>query len=58
MPGLAANCNNFYKVVSGDGCYSIEQAYGITQDQFLEWNTAVDDNCTNIWVDYYVCVGV
>lgn len=58
MPGIVKNCKKFYKVKSGDSCYSIDTAAGITFAQFREWNTKVDAGCTNLWVDYYVCIGV
>ena len=37
MPGIVSNCNAFYKVQSGDSCYTIDQTNGITLDQFLAW---------------------
>ncbi|KAE8143473.1 hypothetical protein BDV38DRAFT_292055 [Aspergillus pseudotamarii] len=58
MPGIVSNCQTFYKVKSGDDCYSIETATGITLDQFRSWNTQIDASCSNLWVDYYVCTGV
>ena len=38
QPGLAKNCDNFYKVSDGDSCYNIEASAGITHSQFLKWN--------------------
>ncbi|ODM18573.1 hypothetical protein SI65_06445 [Aspergillus cristatus] len=58
MPGIVDNCNSYHKVVSGDNCYNIDQKYDISLSQFLMWNTEVNDTCSNLWVDYYVCVGV
>lgn len=58
MPGIVDNCNSYHEVVSGDNCYIIEQKYNISLAQFLMWNTEVDDACSNLWEDYYVCVGV
>ncbi|KAF2281535.1 uncharacterized protein EI97DRAFT_447481 [Westerdykella ornata] len=58
MPNIVANCNRFYKVKSGDSCWSIYTNAGITLNQFLSWNKAVDSSCSNLWLDYYVCVGV
>ena len=58
MPSIVSNCNKYYQIQSGDGCWSIEQAQAITSDQFLSWNPYVDANCDNLWLGYYVCVGV
>ncbi|KAJ3957265.1 hypothetical protein N0V92_006176 [Colletotrichum tropicale] len=59
MEGIANNCDAWHTVVSGDSCYSIEQEYSITADQFFEWNPAVSTDCaTNFWPDYSYCVGI
>lgn len=58
MPGIVSNCKKFYKIKSGDGCAAIAAANNISLAQFLAYNTAVDSNCGNIWLDYYVCTGV
>lgn len=61
MPNIASNCNAFYTVVegAGDSCWSITQKFGITLDQFYEWNPDVTDDCTvNFWPTYSYCVGV
>lgn len=57
QPGMVDNCDVFHKVASGDGCASITAKYGISLDQFREWNTQAGANC-NIWLDNYVCVSV
>ncbi|CAG8236588.1 unnamed protein product [Penicillium salamii] len=57
LTGTASNCNQWYDVVSGDSCWSISQAFDITQDQFKAWNAAVGDDCVvEKGVSY--CVGV
>lgn len=58
MPGIVGNCDRFYKVQSGDGCDSIAQKNGITSAQFKSWNTEINASCSNLWLDYYVCVRV
>src|SRR5687768_11383376 len=56
---IAPNCNAYHTVVDGDGCWSISQDYGITVDQFYEWNPDIADDCgTNFWPGYAYCVGV
>jgi hypothetical protein len=59
FPNMAANCNAFHTVVSGDGCWSITVEYGITLAQFYEWNPDIADDCgTNFWLGSAYCVGV
>ncbi|KAF7183838.1 hypothetical protein CNMCM7691_004260 [Aspergillus felis] len=56
MPSTVADCTEYYYVVSGDTCASIEAAYGITAAQFAEWNPYIGSGCTNLWLDTYICV--
>ncbi|KAK2875576.1 hypothetical protein FQN49_001600 [Arthroderma sp. PD_2] len=58
MPGIVSNCKKFHLVKSGDNCYTINQAAGITLAQFRSWNKNVNADCSNLWLGYYVCVGV
>lgn len=58
MPGIVPNCKKFYKVKSGDSCYTIYTSAGITLAQFRKWNKEISADCSNLWLDYYVCVGV
>lgn len=44
MPGLAKNCDRFYKVSSGDGCDTIAKKNGISTAQFKSWNSELDDS--------------
>ncbi|KAL7817794.1 carbohydrate-binding module family 50 protein [Trichoderma gracile] len=55
--GMVKNCNKFYDVVSGDGCYDIAADNGIALNDFYAWNPAVKTDCSGLWPDYYVCVG-
>lgn len=45
-------------VVSGDTCSTIATTAGITLDEFYSWNTMVGSSCGDLWLNYYVCVGV
>lgn len=54
--GMVANCDKFYDVESGDGCYDIAASYGIALTDFYSWNLGVS-SCTDLWPSYYVCVG-
>ncbi|KAL8847058.1 MAG: hypothetical protein Q9221_007877 [Calogaya cf. arnoldii] len=58
QPGIVSNCNRYYKVVSGDSCYTIQQSQAITVANFHEWNTGIKTDCSNLFVGYYVCTGV
>ncbi|KAI0123660.1 muramidase [Xylariales sp. AK1849] len=56
--GMVSNCGNFYLVQSGDGCWAIANANGISLDDFYAWNPAVGTDCADLWPTYYVCVGL
>jgi hypothetical protein len=59
MTGTVDTCNKWYKVVSGDTCYSITQKFGISLDDFHRWNPVVSDDClTNFHAEVFYCVGV
>lgn len=57
-PGIVDNCDAFHLVVAKDTCSDISQEYGISLDQFTTWNTQLGDDCTGLWLGYYVCVSV
>ncbi|KAK3985836.1 hypothetical protein QBC44DRAFT_249496, partial [Cladorrhinum sp. PSN332] len=58
MPGVVTWCKKWHKVKSGDSCWTVEQAFGITFSQLRSWNAQIGAQCTNLWVGYYICVGV
>jgi hypothetical protein len=58
MPGIVSNCKKYHLINDGDSCWSIYTAAGSTLAQFRSWNTQVDAACSNLWLGYYVCVGV
>ncbi|KAF5697167.1 peptidoglycan-binding lysin domain-containing protein [Fusarium mundagurra] len=39
--GMVSNCNSFYKVQAGHGCWAISSAKKINLDDFYKWNLAV-----------------
>ncbi|KAG6235034.1 hypothetical protein E4U25_005314 [Claviceps purpurea] len=57
QPGASKNCRQWHKVISGDGCWSIATAAGISLDQFYRMNTGVGSNCSALSLGYAVCVG-
>ena len=54
--GMVSDCDKFYDVESGDGCYNIAASYGIALTDFYDWNPAIS-SCTDLFPSYYVCVG-
>jgi hypothetical protein len=56
--GLAKNCNKFHQIASTTTCGSIQRYYNLPLDQFVAWNPAVEENCSGLWVGYWVCVSV
>ena len=55
--GITPDCTKYYKVVSGDYCWAIAQANKIKLEDLYKWNPAIGSDCTNLWVDYNICVG-
>lgn len=55
MPGATDNCNRYHKIQSGDTCDAVASKNGITVAQLKSWNTEINDSCSNLWLDYYVC---
>ena len=50
-----ATCGQYYIVVSGDTCYKISQAYGISLTMIESMNPGI--NCNSLQVGQKVCVG-
>ncbi|RGP66002.1 hypothetical protein FSPOR_6828 [Fusarium sporotrichioides] len=56
QPGMVDNCDLFHFVKKDTGCLQIATQYGITFEQFKEWNPTVGDDCSTLWADANVCV--
>ncbi|KAF2007436.1 carbohydrate-binding module family 50 protein [Amniculicola lignicola CBS 123094] len=56
--GMASNCVRFYKQQPDQYCQAIASAAGISLTEFYSWNPATGSDCSNLWPDYYYCVGV
>lgn len=56
--GITSNCDDFYLVQAGDGCWAIANKKGIELDDFYSWNPAVGDDCSGLQADVYVCIGI
>lgn len=50
--GIASNCNKFYDVVTGDNCATVEEAFGITNEEFLAWNVGSKIPTQNAGLEY------
>lgn len=44
MPGIADNCDGFYKNSSCDQCDTIAKAHGISTAQLKSWNSEINDS--------------
>lgn len=55
--GVVDNCDEFYYVESGTGCQEVLDENDISLKQFSQWND-VGDDCSSLWAEVYVCVGV
>ncbi|KAK8030084.1 hypothetical protein PG993_011375 [Apiospora rasikravindrae] len=60
--GIDPGCNKFVRAKSGDSCWALANGAGIESAQLYKWNTVLgangEDCGTQIWPDYYYCVGV
>ena len=55
--GLTDQCKTFHLVGEDESCQDILDKYDVRLSDFVRWNPAVAKACTNMWADYYVCVG-
>ncbi|KAB5570385.1 peptidoglycan-binding protein [Coniochaeta sp. 2T2.1] len=58
QPPMVKGCRRFYFVKPGDGCWQIATDAGISLDNFYSWNPAARPDCSSLWFNVYVCVGV
>jgi len=56
--GIAKNCKTFHYVVSGDTCYDIAKAAGVSLNLFYSWNPGVGSTCKTLQLKTYVCTAV
>lgn len=54
--GTNINCGQFYKAGMGDYCNLLLLKFGISLPDFIFLNTAVNENCTNLFADESYCV--
>ncbi len=57
--GIIATCTKYYKTVSGDSCQAISDRLGtFTVTQFISWNPAVQNDCSQLYLGYYYCIAI
>lgn len=55
-PGTSNSCRQYYLVQSGDTCYKVADRWNLTFSQLRISNPSLDEDCTNLWRDYYYCI--
>jgi hypothetical protein len=58
MPGVVSNYKKYHLIKDGESCWFIYTDAGIALAQLHKWNSQVDASCSNLWLGYYICVGV
>jgi hypothetical protein len=54
--GTTGSCGKFYQVISGDDCATLNLKFGLNLTQLHIMNTFIDSNCSNLWLNYDICV--
>ncbi|KAH6675409.1 LysM domain-containing protein [Plectosphaerella plurivora] len=57
-PSIVSNCNKFDFVDPGTSCTNILSRNGLTIAQLFAWNSGVNADCSGMWANVYLCVGV
>jgi hypothetical protein len=53
---IIAGCTQYYTVVSGDSCFTVETQFSLTFAQFVAMNPEIDSQCTNLDLGEAYCV--
>ncbi|KAF4429443.1 hypothetical protein FACUT_9186 [Fusarium acutatum] len=56
--GMVDNCNKFHYVSPTTTCQGVLDYYKISLADFIKWNPAVGEDCTNLWAGTNACVCV
>lgn len=56
--GMVSNCNKFHFVEKDQTCPVIQAKYGVSLANLYRWNPAIKADCTGMWAQTYLCVGV
>uniref|UniRef100_A0A093V8Z9 LysM and putative peptidoglycan-binding domain-containing protein 2 n=1 Tax=Talaromyces marneffei PM1 TaxID=1077442 RepID=A0A093V8Z9_TALMA len=54
--GTITDCGLYYQVGTSDDCSTVDLRFGITFSQLKKLNTYLDDSCSNLWLNYDICV--
>ncbi|KAL0060822.1 hypothetical protein AAF712_012361 [Marasmius tenuissimus] len=54
--GGGASCSQAYTVQSGDTCSKIEKNFGLSAGSVIEFNSAVNSQCTNMYPGQSLCL--
>ncbi|RDA94902.1 hypothetical protein CP533_0193 [Ophiocordyceps camponoti-saundersi (nom. inval.)] len=58
QPGMVGNCRRFHYVEPAETCEVVEAMYNVSFRDLLSWNPAIGADCTNMWANTYLCVGL
>lgn len=58
QPDMVANCAKFYWVAQGVSCSEVLRSQGITLQDLFQWNPSVKSDCSGLWAEVNVCVGI
>lgn len=56
--GMVTECNMFHHVESGQNCHDVERLTGASVENLVKWNPAIGEDCTSMWANTHLCVGV
>ncbi|RYP41199.1 hypothetical protein DL767_001203 [Monosporascus sp. MG133] len=54
--GTISQCGAYYLVAPGDDCFTVTQRFNLAAGRLWEWNTYLDEACSNLWLGYDACV--
>lgn len=55
---MVSNCAKFHWIAQGVVCSQVISYQKITLADFVKWNPSVRDDCSGMWAEVNVCVGV
>ncbi|KAK6515170.1 hypothetical protein TWF506_007515 [Arthrobotrys conoides] len=56
--GMIKSCNKFHLVASGQTCEAITSKFSLSIAILYKWNPAIGPQCTTMWANTYLCIGV
>jgi hypothetical protein len=55
---MVPNCNKFHHIAKGVSCSQVISYQKITLADFVKWNPTVRNDCSGMWAEVNVCVGI